>query len=658
MTYEQTNVDERAENTEEESTIKSATVHIGTTIESAQTEKACSLSRRDLGFEAMELPLRLLVLGNFTPNAPPPSDWASASPPISVDKNSFPSVMQQLQPQLSLDVPNRLSGSPQELTVDLSFPDMNAFRPEGIVQQVDGLASLLEIRRLVTQLSDRKLTLQQFGERLQKAGVEKTWLERFHKLLGPPKRKAESSQKRESKPSSDKLDVLLDMVDIGDEQTVSAQEPSEQSVKPSHIDSLIRAIVQPEQGGPKADSSIADAIIDELNQTLNEQINDILHHSEFQQLESTWRGLKFLIDRTDFRENVQVELLSVPKSELRDAIHHQVFTPEYNELTETPLSVMIADYEFDRSPEDMELLGDIARMVASMQVPFVASVGPAFFGLQTAEELSKLPPLRSYIQQPEYAKWNTLRDNEYSQYIALTMPRFLLRFPYGPDGIRVKEFAFTENAELPANHLWGRGAFAVATTLIRSFIDNSWCTQITGLRSGGMVENLPVWSHRFAGRDVSIPLDVLFSQNKEMEFVDGGFILLSSSINDDTASTLAAPTVYRPKKYATPEATKEAQLHATLPYQLFATRMTHYLRRILREVSTGLTAEQMQTAMTEKIRSILSGPGVELPEEAVMVEMSDSEEKPDYYDVVLRIQPPFQILGRDVDLLLGLELHR
>jgi type VI secretion system protein ImpC len=466
------------------------------------------------------------------------------------------------------------------------------------------------------------------------------------------------------------------MVDLGAEQAAPTHVLSERPAGPSPVDSLIRTIVQ-SKGGPIADRAIVEAIIEKLDQTLNEQINDILHHSKFQQLESTWRGFKFLIDRTDFRENVQVELLSVPKSNLRDAIYQQVFQTEYNDLSEHPLSVMIADYEFNRSPEDMELLGDIARMAASMQAPFIASVGPEFFGVQTAEELSRLPSLRTYFQKPEYAQWRSLRDDETSQYIALTVPRFLLRFPYGPDSDAVWDFQFTEHtrseakgrssfsgssSKLPGtesrHYLWGRGSFAVATTIVRSFIEHSWYTQITGQRGGGVVENLPVWNSRIAGKDVSIPLDVLFPQSKELEFVDAGFVLLSCRINDDAACVLSAPTVHRPKKYSTPEETKEAQLHATLPYQLFATRMAHYLRRLVRDVSTGLTAEQAQEMLTAKFRPILTKTGIELPEEAVTVEVEESEENPEYYDVVLRIRPPFQILGRNVDLLLGFELRR
>ena len=147
-------------------------------------------------------------------------------------------------------------------------------------------------------------------------------------------------------------------------------------------------------------------------------------------------------------------------------------------------------------------------------------------------------------------------------------------------------------------------------------------------------------------------------QNREREFIDNGFALLSSRINDDKAYVMGAPTIHRPKKYTMAEETEQAQLHATLPYQLFATRVTHYLRRIVQEVSTGLTAEQVQRALEGKLQLILTKSRDELPPDAVTVEVSDNKEQPDYYNVALHIKPPFQILGRSVKLLLGLQLHR
>jgi len=606
-----------------------------------------------------EIPLRILVLGDFAPEMPEVADWSTSSRLMNVTPSSLQSVMQQLKPSLTLDVPNQISDKPKELTIKLSFSDMKDFRPEGVAQQVKELADLLDIRKLVGQLGDRKLTIQEFDEQIQKSGVDPEWLERFHQMLSKQEAPAEPEPPTAPPPkptpgNSDAdtgsiLDSLLAKVDMED------NEPPPD--KRSAVDNLIGAIVGPKRGGPKPDKSIVGTVIAEFEQTLSRQINHILHHDKFQQLESAWRGLRLLIDRTDFRENIRIELLSASKGDLRDAIYHQVFMPEHKEVAETPLSVMIADYEFKQTPEEMELLTDIAEMAASIQVPFISSVGPVFFGVDTAAEMADLPMLRSYFKRPEYAMWSALRDDDNSKYIAMTTPRFLLRLPYGPDGIKTRGFDFVEKASSAEDHLWGRGALAVATTLVRSFAANGWCTQITGLGGGGVVENLPVWSYKVAGKDVRIPLDVSLTQSREKEFVDSGFLLFSSRINDDKAIILGAPTICRPKKYTTQEETEQARLHATLPYQLFATRMTHYLGRIAREVSTGLTAQQMQRAIAGKLQLILKELCGEVSADVLMVQVSDSKD-PNYYQVALRVSPPFQILGQRVELSLGMQLHR
>src|SRR3569832_1027723 len=54
-----------------------------------------------------------------------------------------------------------------------------------------------------------------------------------------------------------------------------------------------------------------------INLLLGKQIDAILHHPVFQMLESAWRGLQFLVDRTDFRRNVHIEVLDVSKETLR-----------------------------------------------------------------------------------------------------------------------------------------------------------------------------------------------------------------------------------------------------------------------------------------------------------------------------------------------------
>ena len=58
------------------------------------------------------------------------------------------------------------------------------------------------------------------------------------------------------------------------------------------------------------------AIIAELDQKLSEQINQILHHSDFQQLEGAWRGLHYLVNNTETDEMLKIRFMNISKTDL------------------------------------------------------------------------------------------------------------------------------------------------------------------------------------------------------------------------------------------------------------------------------------------------------------------------------------------------------
>src|SRR6185436_12961855 len=82
------------------------------------------------------------------------------------------------------------------------------------------------------------------------------------------------------------------------------------------VQAFIAELVTPKREGEKVDKAFVDALIAEIDQKLSRQIDEVLHNPLFQKLESAWRGLKFVVDRTDFRENVKIELLNCSKEDL------------------------------------------------------------------------------------------------------------------------------------------------------------------------------------------------------------------------------------------------------------------------------------------------------------------------------------------------------
>lgn len=612
------------------------------------------------------LPFHLLLGSDLTPQAPVPSNWSSPSRLLSVDKNNFPQLMQQLAPKLLGEAPNHISDSPKTLEFELQFTEMKAFRPEGIVAQIPALTRLLQIRTLVQQVKDGKLDLTEFQQQAGAAGMDRDLIERFRQILEQPPapapaKAAPTPEPSKKPPPSDKLDALLEMVELG------SGEPEPTVKKQSPFDALLQAITAEDAGNKSAlsrpseaniEKSTAETLIADLDEILSAQVNAILHHPHFQNLESAWRGLKFMLDRMDFRKNIRLSVLPVRKDSLNEALYHQLLMPTYHgsiqELIEAPISVVIANYEFSNTAEELERLDDLAETMASLQVPLLAGVGPAFFGKQRASELADLPVLWQHLQRPEYVDWNALRDKVVSNYLILALPRFLLRFPYGSDN-PVKEFQFIESAD---HHLWGNAALALAATMARSFAGTGWPMHLSGLHDGGKIENLPLWNYSATGVSVRIPLEVKLPEDKEVEFSEAGFAVLSCRPNDDAAHVAFAPAAHRPEKFEEAAANEEARLHATLACQLMTARIAQHLLRFERELAPGLAPEKLQAALAAHLQALFKSTRAPLAPEAITIEISESPEHADRWYAALRLYAPEEILGRETSVLMGFELPR
>ncbi|MFC1586264.1 type VI secretion system contractile sheath large subunit, partial [Fibrobacterota bacterium] len=310
------------------------------------------------------------------------------------------------------------------------------------------------------------------------------------------------------------LDVPQKEVDISEYKDVEAlSEHSANERMGAALRVFIQSVLDSAASIEKIDKTVIDAQIAAIDEKISAQLDEII-----QKLESSWRSLKFLVDRTNFRKNIKLELLNVSKNDLledfedspettQSGLYKHIYTSEYDTPGGEPLTSMISNYEFDSGAQDISLLQDVSRVAASAHCPFIGSVGTKFFGKNDITELPQIEDLENYMDRAEYLKWKSFRESEDSRYVGLTLPRFLLRQPYGEDN-KVKEFNYTEKVtgEEHEKYLWGNASFAFATNMTRSFEDNGWCVQIRGPEAGGKVEDLPI--HTFdvgRGNQVKIP---------------------------------------------------------------------------------------------------------------------------------------------------------
>lgn len=472
------------------------------------------------------------------------------------------------------------------------------------------------------------------------------------------------------------LDSLLEKVEM---RAPAPGEADTQSAKLSHaLHLLIHAVAGQEVD--KVDKVLVDGVIAELDQKISAQVNEIMHHEDFQKLESSWRGLKFLVDRTDFRRNIKLEILNVSKEELAEdfedvpepmqsGLFKHVYVAEYDQPGGEPIAAMIGNYEFENTPRDLALVSNMSKIAAATHSPFIASAGAKFFGLKSMNDLPLLPDVAPIFDKAEFAKWRSFRESEDSRYVGLTCPRFLLRLPYGPDTIPTKTFNFEEEArgETHERYLWGNASFAFASTLTGSFADHGWCVNIRGPQSGGLVEDLPLHFYEAMGETtVKIPTEILISDRREFELSELGFIPLSFYKNKDFACFFSANSVQKPKKYLDADATANSRLSARLPYLFLVSRLAHYLKVIQREnIGAAKEKDDLQKELDTWINTLVTqmkDPGAELkarcPLSAAQVTVTDIADNPGFYNVEMMVRPHFQIEGVDVSLSLVSRLPR
>lgn len=452
-------------------------------------------------------------------------------------------------------------------------------------------------------------------------------------------------------------------------QETTKYKPSEESysVVKRGLEDFIGHLMQTE--GSAVHQSAVNEMIAQLDEKLSGQINQILHHPEFQKLESTWRSLKYLVDKTDFRENNKIAILNVSKDDLlndfedspeitKSGLYKHVYNAEYGQFGGEPYGAMIGNYEFSHHPQDIKLLQYAGSVATMAHAPFISGTSPKFFGVESFTELPNLKDLKAVFEAPEYAKWQSFRESEDSRYVGLTSPRFMLRLPFGEETVPVKAFNFEEAYGRHEDYLWGNAAFTMAARLTDSFAKYRWCPNIIGPQSGGAVEDLPMHTYKAMGStEQKIPTEVLLTQRREFELSEEGFMGLTMRKRSDNAAFFSANSCQKPKKFANTKEGKAAEtnykLGTQLPYMFVVSRLSHYIKAIQTE-NLGSSKERgdIEREMNEWIRQYVAdmenpSPGVRArrPLREAQVTVSDVEGDPGWYKVDLKVRPHFKYMG-------------
>ena len=419
-----------------------------------------------------------------------------------------------------------------------------------------------------------------------------------------------------------------------------------------------------------------ESMIAAIDKKLTDQMNVIMHHPDFQALESAWRGLHHLINNTETDEMLKIRVMNISKKDLhktlkkykgtawdQSPLFKKIYEEEYGQFGGEPYGCLVGDYYFDQSPPDVELLGEISKIAAAAHTPFISAAAPTVMQMDSRQELSNPRDITKIFQTPEYAAWRSLRESDDSRYLGLTMPRFLARLPYGSKTDPVEAFDFEEDAEGSEHtkYVWANSAYAMAVNINRAFKLYGWCTRIRGVEAGGVVEGLP--SHTFptddGGVDMKCPTEIAISDRREAELSKNGFLPLIHRKNSDLAAFIGAQSLQKPAEYDDPDATANANLSARLPYLFSTCRFAHYLKCIVRDkIGSFKERDDMQRWLQSWISNYVDGAPAtsseitkaKYPLAAAEVVVEEVEGNPGYYSAKFFLRPHYQLEGLTVSL--------
>jgi len=418
------------------------------------------------------------------------------------------------------------------------------------------------------------------------------------------------------------------------------------------------------------------AMIGEIDKKLSEQVNEVMHHPDFTELEGRWRGLHYLVNNTQTDELLKIKVYNISKKDLlrtlkkyegtawdQSPIYKQFCEYEYEQFGGEPYACIVGDYYFDHSSQDVKLLGEMAKVSASGHAPFIAAADPSLMQMETWSELSNPKSIAGIFSTPEYAAWRSLRETEDARYLGLAMPRTLAREPYGEKSNPVEEFNFEEDTEGAdsSKYVWSNAAFAMAANINHAFSEYGWCSRIRGVESGGRVESLPV--HTFpsddGGVDMKVPTEIAISDRREQELAKSGFMPLIHKKNTDIAAFLSAQSLQNPSEYEDADANANSQLSARLPYLFAACRFAHYLKSIVRDkVGSFQERDDMERWLQDWIMNYVDGDPenssetikAQRPLAAAEVTVEEVPGQPGYYEAKFYLRPHYQLEGLKASL--------
>jgi type VI secretion system protein ImpC len=428
---------------------------------------------------------------------------------------------------------------------------------------------------------------------------------------------------------------------IQDELQTIAEEVSDED---RFISGLAALLMNIDTSVGRFDKGMAQEVIAGIDVMINDQINEIMHDSQFKEMESNWRSLNDLILNTNFRADVMIDILDVSKDELYEdfesnavditgsALFQKVYISEYDQYGGKPFGSIVGLYDFEHTPRDEFWLRTMGKVAAASHAPFVGAVSPKFFGCDSIEEFEAIKDLEGLMSHPKYGSWNALRK---------------------------------VRGDSNEDYLWGSASILFAQNMVRSFEQSGWCQYLRGPKGGGLVSGLPVHMFNVRGEEeMKLPVEMAIPDYRELEFANAGFMPLVYRKGTADACFFSCQSLKKPKKFKDPKDSENAQLVTNLSYTYSITRIAHYVKSIMRD-NIGSSADasyiknSLQNWLLEYVTTVVDPDDLTLrfyPFKAASVDVVEREGMIGWYDCAISVLPHIQFEGMDVELKLDARL--
>ncbi len=461
-----------------------------------------------------EPPFHMLMVGDWSGHAEKRD--VSGRRPIVIDRDNFDGVIKKLGTRLDLQMPG---GN----VLPLEFAELDDFHPDRIFAQVPLFSELRDIRA-------RLLDSDTFNSAAREM---RSWF--------PAENPEEPKQAAvgEPKPPASSVNLLDQILSEPGGGSAPVRSPLAES---GELNDLIGELVRPHL--VRVDENEQSQVLAAVDQATGDLMRQILHNHEFQALEAAWRGLYFLVRRTETDVDLKIFILDISKDELADDLKSVssltdsvLYRLLVEEAIETPggdpWSAVFGNYAFAPNPDDTATLIRISKIASAANAPFVSHIRPEILGVHSLAETPD-PKRWDLSDGTDAGKlWTTLRGLPESEYLGMTIPRFLARLPYGTETEPLESFSFEEFTDKPVHdqYLWSNACFAVAQLLARSHSESGWEMGRSLIQD---IDGLPVHIYKEDGESVFKPCaETLLTESACDRLMDYGLMPLVSYKNTD-----------------------------------------------------------------------------------------------------------------------------